>query len=153
MRGRKPKPLEQKILNGNAGKRPLNKNAPVYDKLDIHTAPPDLLNEDGKRMWGFLLRELVPQGVLCITDIQAVANYCIAYQNLCQSTRDIEKYGGTIVDDTGNLKRNPAYVTQKEAESMMRSIGSGLGLDPSSRQRLTGKADEQASNPFAELLQ
>ncbi|QIM63156.1 terminase [Pasteurellaceae bacterium Orientalotternb1] len=153
MRGRKAKPTQQKLLSGNPGKRKLNLLEPVYDRLSLDTPPSPLLNEDGQRMWIFVLRELVPQGILYITDMQAVTNYCIAYQNLCRATRDIEKYDSLQIDQNGKLSRNPALVTQKEAEAMMRSIGSSLGLDPSSRQRLIGKADDAHNNPFAELLQ
>ena len=142
-RGRKPKPTAVKIRQGNPGKRKLNEK---------NTPPPDDLNENGKIMWAFVLKELIPQKVLLKTDLQTVANYCIAYQNRKQANRDIERYGSVIESETG-IKRNPAYTTLKEAMADMAKYGSLLGLDPSSRTRLVGNADNEIENPFAELIQ
>ena len=151
-RGRKPKPTAVKIRQGNPGKRKLNENEPHFSELDENTAPPDDLDENGQIMWAFVLKELVPQKVLLKTDLQTVANYCIAYQNRKKANQDIEKHGSVIVTDSG-IKRNPAYTTLKEAMADMAKFGSLLGLDPSSRSRLMGNADNQVTNPFAELMQ
>ncbi|MCI7353067.1 MAG: phage terminase small subunit P27 family [[Actinobacillus] rossii] len=97
------------------------------------------------------MKELVPQKVLMKTDLETVANYCIAYQNRKKANQDIEKHGSVIVTDSG-IKRNPAYTTLKEAMADMAKFGALLGLDPSSRTRLVGAADNQPANPFAELL-
>ena len=141
-----------KIRQGNPGKRKLNENEPQFSEFDENTPPPDDLNENGKIMWAFVLKELIPQKVLLKTDLQTVANYCIAYQNRKQANRDIERYGSVIESETG-IKRNPAYTTLKEAMADMAKYGSLLGLDPSSRTRLVGNADNEIENPFAELIQ
>lgn len=151
-RGRKPKPTAVKKRQGNPGKRKLNENELVSEQLTIDTLPPDDLNDDGVTMWHFVLKELCPQGIVLKTDLETVANYCIAYQNRKAANADIKKFGGTIETESG-LKRNPAYTTLKEALADMAKFGSLLGLDPSSRSRLMGNADNQSSNPFAELMQ
>ena len=151
-RGRKPKPTAVKKRQGNPGKRKLNENELVSEQLTIDTPPPDDLNDDGIVMWHFVLKELCPQGIVLKTDLETVANYCIAYQNRKAANADIKKYGSTIESDSG-LKRNPAYTTLKEAMADMAKFGSLLGLDPSSRSRLMSNADTQSSNPFAELFQ
>lgn len=150
-RGRKPKPTAIKVRQGNPGKRKLNTNEIVSEELTIDTPPPDDLNEDGVLMWHFVLKELAPQGVVLKTDLETVANYCIAYQNRKMANRDIERYGSILESDSG-IKRNPAYNTLKESMADMAKFGSLLGLDPSSRSRLMGNADSQVSNPFAELM-
>ncbi|MGY4677656.1 phage terminase small subunit P27 family [Pasteurella sp. P03HT] len=151
-RGRKPKPTAVKKRQGNPGKRKLNDSEPAFSELSADTPPPDDLNDDGVIMWQFVLKELCPQGIILKTDLETVANYCIAYQNRKRANADIEKYGSIIETDTG-LKRNPAYTTLKESTADMAKFGALLGLDPSSRSRLIGKADNQPVNPFAELLQ
>ena len=151
-RGRKPKPTAVKIRQGNPGKRKLNENEPLFSEFDENTPPPDDLDENGKVMWAFVLKELIPQKVLLKTDLQTVANYCIAYQNRKIANADISKYGSVIETEAG-IKRNPAYTTLKEAMADMAKFGSLLGLDPSSRTRLSGNADNKIDNPFAELLQ
>ena len=151
-RGRKPKPTAVKTRQGNPGKRKLNENEPKFSEFDEHSPPPDDLDENGKTMWAFVLRELIPQKVLLKTDLQTEANNCIAYQNRKKANQDIERYGSVIESDTG-IKRNPAYTTLKEAMADMAKFGSLLGLDPSSRTRLVGNADNEVKNPFAELMQ
>lgn len=49
MRGRKPKPTAVKQLNGNPGKRALNKKEPDYPCLG--STPPDFLDEHGQKEW------------------------------------------------------------------------------------------------------
>ncbi|MFA9488958.1 MULTISPECIES: phage terminase small subunit P27 family [unclassified Mannheimia] len=152
-RGRKPIPTKVKERRGNPGKRKLNQDEPEFSPFNEHSPPPPQLNEDGQRMWAFLLKELLPQGVLFQTDLEVVANYCIAYQNRNSACKDIDKYGTFVENSNGGLSKNPAFTVLNEALKQMTTFGSLLGLDPSSRQRLTGKADEQNINPFAELLQ
>ncbi|WP_373766379.1 phage terminase small subunit P27 family [Glaesserella sp.] len=152
-RGRKPTPTKVKERRGNPGKRKLNKQEPEFSPFDQHSSPPPQLNEDGQRMWAFILKELLPQGVLLQTDLEVVANYCIAYQNRNRACQDVEKYGTFVENGNGGLSKNPAFTVLNEALKQMTTFGALLGLDPSSRQRLIGKADEQNHNPFAELLQ
>lgn len=71
VRGRKPKPTAIKELEGNPGKRPLNKNEPKPDKK----APrcPAWLEEEAKKEWkrtGTMLEQL---GLLTEMDMAAFA--------------------------------------------------------------------------------
>ena len=79
-RGRKPKPTAVKERQGNPGKRKLNKDEPQFSEFDEHTPPPDDLDENGKTMWVFVLKELIPQKVLLKTDLQTVAKHCLPKQ-------------------------------------------------------------------------
>lgn len=150
-RGRKPTPTKVKERRGNPGKRKLNKDEPEFSPFNENTPPPSQLNTDGKKMWTFILKELLSQGVLLQTDLEVVTNYCIAYQNRNRACKDVEKYGTFVENGNGGLSKNPAFTVLNEALKQMTTFGALLGLDPSSRQRLIGKVDEQNHNPFAEL--
>lgn len=150
-RGRKPTPTKVKERRGNPGKRKLNKDEPEFSPFNENTPPPSQLNTDGKKMWAFILKELLSQGVLLQTDLEVVTNYCIAYQNRNRACKDVEKYGTFVENGNGGLSKNPAFTVLNEALKQMTTFGALLGLDPSSRQRLIGKVDEQNHNPFAEL--
>lgn len=150
-RGRKPTPTKAKERRGNPGKRKLNKDEPEFSPFNENTPPPSQLNTDGKKMWVFILKELLSQGVLLQTDLEVVTNYCIAYQNRNRACKDVEKYGTFVENGNGGLSKNPAFTVLNEALKQMTTFGALLGLDPSSRQRLIGKVDEQNHNPFAEL--
>lgn len=152
-RGRKPTPTKVKERRGNPGKRKLNKDEPEFSPFNENTPPPSQLNTDGKKMWAFILKELLSQGVLLQTDLEVVTNYCIAYQNRNRACKDVEKYGTFVENGNGGLSKNPAFTVLNEALKQMTTFGALLGLDPSSRQRLIGKVDEQNHNPFAELMQ
>ncbi|SUB58973.1 Phage terminase, small subunit [Phocoenobacter uteri] len=152
-RGRKATPTKKKELSGNPGKRKLNKNEPEYGELSIDTPPPDSLEENGRIMWAFLLRELQPQGILFKTDLETLSNFCIAYQNRILAQKGISKYGVFVENANGGLSKNPAFTVLNEAMRQMATFGALLGLDPSSRSRLVGNADKDTGNPFAELLQ
>lgn len=150
-RGRKPTPTKVKERRGNPGKRKLNKDEPEFSPFNENTPPPSQLNTDGKKMWVFILKELLSQGVLLQTDLEVVTNYCIAYQNRNRACKDVEKYGTFVENGNGGLSKNPAFTVLNEALKQMTTFGALLGLDPSSRQRLIGKVDEQNHNSFAEL--
>ena len=66
-RGRPPKPTAVKELEGNPGKRPLNKNEPKPKQ----TAPkcPSWLEPDAKKEWRRLSKELESMGLLTEVDM------------------------------------------------------------------------------------
>lgn len=73
-RGRKPKPTAQKELEGNPGKRPLNKNEPKF----APKAPgcPTWLTLEAKAEWRRLVAELDAIGMLTKVDRAAMATFC-----------------------------------------------------------------------------
>lgn len=77
MAGRKPKPTAIKELEGNPGKRKLNKNEPKPEK-GMHVCPEWLLPE-AKAEWKRLSEKLNQMGVLTEVDIAAFAAYCQSY--------------------------------------------------------------------------
>ena len=77
-RGRKPKPTAIKILEGNPGRRPLNKNEPKpKEKKKLQC--PSHLNAEAKKEWRRLSKVLIEMGVLTELDTAAFAGYCQAY--------------------------------------------------------------------------
>ena len=76
-RGRKPTPTAIKELEGNPGKRPLNKNEPKPTKK----APPcpKWLEPEAKKEWRRLAKKMEQLGVLTEVDMAAFAGYCQAY--------------------------------------------------------------------------
>ena len=70
-RGRPPKPTAIKELEGNPGKRPLNKNEPK-PKAKAPKCPP-WLESDAKKEWRRLSKELEAMGLLTQVDMAAFA--------------------------------------------------------------------------------
>ena len=76
-RGRKPKPTAVKVLEGNPGKRSLNTAEPKPEKK----APrcPSWLEDEAKKEWKRMCKQLEQLGILTEIDMAAFAGYCQAY--------------------------------------------------------------------------
>ncbi|SPO68124.1 protein of unknown function [Pseudomonas sp. JV241A] len=77
MAGRRPTPTELKLVRGNPGKRPINKNEPKPAKR-IPSAPGHLSSE-GQVAWGRLTVLLDRMGVLTEADGFALERLCDCY--------------------------------------------------------------------------
>ena len=73
-RGRKPKPTAVKVLEGNPGKRSLNTGEPKPEKK----APrcPAWLEDEAKKEWKRMAKQLEHLGILTEIDMAAFAGYC-----------------------------------------------------------------------------
>ncbi|MDG9671826.1 phage terminase small subunit P27 family [Hahella sp. CR1] len=146
-RGRKPKPVAQKLLAGNPGKRQLNTHEPQFSQI-TNIDCPDWLGDDARRMWELIAPELCAQKIIAITDAHNLEAFCAAYGRWRQAERELAQYGITTTDANGGLKKNPAATVANESLKQLATFGALLGLDPSSRQRLTGGGNHDTSNPF-----
>jgi len=71
------KPTALKALEGNRGKRPLNKNEPEPDLLNDLEAP-EWLPEPAKAVWRELAWKLRKAKVLTVLDVPALEKACVA---------------------------------------------------------------------------
>lgn len=149
--GRKPKPVAQKQLAGNPGKRALNVAEPDFG-LVTNIDCPEWMGEYGRALWETVAPLLCGQKVMQATDVQNLEVYCNAYDQFRMGQEEVRQNGVTVSGAQGGVVKNPAVTAVKEAAAMMASYGGLLGLDPSSRQRLVGKQPEGGGNPFAALL-
>lgn len=149
--GRKPKPVAQKKLAGNPGKRALNTAEPDFG-LVKNIDCPIWMGDQGRELWETVVPLLCGQKVLQATDVQNLEVYCNAYDQFRMAQEEVKNHGVTVPGATGGIVKNPAVTAVKEAAAMMASYGGFLGLDPSSRQRLIGKPPEGGGNPFKALL-
>lgn len=151
MKGRKPKPTALKRLQGNAGKRKLNDSEPVFGEI-MDIEPPDWLDDLAVAMWQTVMPELLSNKILTIADVHNVEAFCMAYARWRQAEREITRLGVLIMDDNGRYSKNPAFTVVNETKKQMATFGGLLGLDPSSRSRLTGSVQKTVANPFADFL-
>lgn len=150
--GRRPKPVAKKQLAGNPGKRKLNVEQPDFSQVTDIVCP-EWMGDYGRQLWQVLAPELCKEKVLAITDIQALEVYCSAYNQFREAEKHIAEHGLVVPGAQGGMVKNPAATAKNEAVKQMATYGGMLGLDPSSRQRLTGAAKKHDENPFAGLLQ
>lgn len=150
-RGRKPKPTAQRVANGNAGKRTINKNEPQFSDVTNIDAP-EWMPALAQDMWRHLVPELLEQKVLKVTDLHNVESFCMAYCRWREAEEHVALNGIVMTGSQGGPIKNPALTAINETKKQMVQFGALLGLDPSSRTRLLGNKAPAAANPFARLV-
>lgn len=135
MRGRPPKPTRMKVLTGNPGKRPLNKNEPRPDPV-IPDCPPEL-SPAAQREWARLVGELSSLNMITKLDRAALAAFCGAYALWAEATLAIQKHGTLVKSPTGYPLQSPYIsIVNRQAEIMMR-LASEFGFTPASRSKIS----------------
>src|SRR4051812_44355226 len=105
MVGRKPTPTALRILRGNPGKRPINRNEPQMD-IGTPSCPKDLL-PDAKKEWRRIVPVLRQLGILTKLDGSALAAYCQSKARWLEAERKISETGLVIKTKSGNVIENP----------------------------------------------
>ena len=129
--GRKPTPTAIKELEGNPGKRPLNKKEPKPDKK----APtcPNWLDKEARAEWRRLARKMEQLGILTEVDKQAFASYCQAYSRWKNAEEKITNYGTLMKTATGNYVEAPYVGIALKFQRQMIKCAEQFGLTPASR--------------------
>lgn len=169
-RGRRPKPTHLKLVEGNAGKRPINTREPKPKRS--RPAPPSHLTPDGKKIWVEVVAELDGISILTTVDVFAIevlvsaledhraANAAIARARRAYAadmkakreplyTIDGRFYHTTTQSGDKMLRANPAIAMKSDADKRIRGWCAEFGLTPSARTRLT-VGTGGGTNPAAE---
>lgn len=148
MRGRKPKPTVVKELEGNPGKRPLNKDEPK--PAGELKAAPSWFSADQKIIWKNSLKN-APKGLLKPVDEAVLANYCVSYDTYQKAVQELATRGSVGLDLKGERRVAPEIVVMTKMSTLIARYCSLLGFDPSSRSRIHLENDEDPESPFAGL--
>ncbi len=143
MRGRKPKPTKLKAQAGNPGKRPLNKKEPAY-RPGAGT-PPACLDTLGKAEWRRVSKLMTVAGVLTAADRSVLTLYCSAWSRWIGARKKLAEEGEVYTTDKGYQCPSPYVGIANQAEATVAKLGASLGLDPSSRSRLTATTPAKAA--------
>ncbi len=139
VRGRKPKSTELKLLDGNAGQRAINEDAPK-PSLAKNTKPFHWLSKPAQQIWRRSVPELIATGQLTKVDVDAFAAYCSACATFQQCEEFINKNGMTYESESVNsgvqIKKRPEVAIRSDALKIIRSFASEFGLTPSARTRI-----------------
>jgi P27 family predicted phage terminase small subunit len=147
--GRKPKPTHLRLLNGNAGKRPINKNEPkpVGDLFDA----PDWFSDAQKEGWTYAIAN-APLGLLKRLDRSALTVWVIAEDLHKQATIAVGKFGLiTKSPKQGEPMQNPYLAIINRQAQIMLKAASEIGFTPSSRSRVQIQGGDTGGNAFNDL--
>lgn len=157
MRGRKPKPPEQRALDGDTRRQGANIFALAQARAPKPTGklkPPRTLTPEARKVWRQLTHELEGTGVLRSTD-------SIVFGQLCQVIVDIEEVQETIRRDGlmvevtvvgkdgetyTNEKAHPLLGQRNQLRRQLASLAAEFGLTASSRSRVQGSKPEGAKS-------
>jgi len=124
MQGRKPLPLNVKLMRGHPGHHPLNLDEPKVEFVNgIPKRPSWLKTKDSRAEWEIQLAYLTKNCVLGENELSLLADYCYLHGEFVEVAR------------TGKIM-NAAMIAQ------MRALRTELGIGPSARSRLKSGINE-----------
>lgn len=147
-RGRKPKPTSLKLLQGNPGKRRLNREEP---EVAAGVPPkPDFLDRFASQQWDYLVSVLAPARMLTKGEQGALLVACDAYSQLrhCEQIlreRKSLSYVGTTASGDEIYRPYPEVAQRNQARRQYLSALAELGLTPSARSRVKALPAPRAS--------
>ena len=151
-RGRKPTPTAIKELEGNPGKRALNDKEPK----PVKKAPacPKWLEDEAKKEWRRLAKQMEQLGILTQVDMAAFAGYCQAYARWREAEDFITQHGSIFKTPSGYVQQVPQVSIAQQNLKIMQSFATEFGLTPACRARIvaSGGAAESDDDPMAQLL-
>ena len=152
MAGRPPTPTKLKVLQGNPGKRALNRAEP--QPRPISPDCPEFLNEGARQIWAGLVDELDTMGVLTRVDESTFAAYCAAYEEAQTLDKFLNEHGLTVTSQqSGYIQQRPEVAIRNKAWDRVAKFGSELGIGAASRSRIeVKKPDGSDKDTAAEIL-
>ncbi len=134
MRGRKPKPISLKLIEGNPGKRPIHGREPQPPQSQ--PSCPAHLSPSAKAEWKRLGQSLNRIGLLTQVDRAALAAYCQAYGRWVEAERKLAETPVLLKTPAGYVQPSPWLAISSKQLELMAKFMAELGLTPSSRSRL-----------------
>ena len=139
MRGRKPKPTHLRLVQGNPGKRPLNKREPKpKGRL---TQAPAFFSEAQRSIWDYAIQH-APHGLLTMLDRDVLVVWCVACElqrRAIEAQAKIDAAGGVpLLSRTpeGHYVQSPYLPIINRQGQLMLKAAAELGFTPSSRSRI-----------------
>lgn len=142
MRGRRPKPLELRLIGGNAGRRPLPKSVP-------HTSGPPKtpagLSTAEISEWNLVVGQMEAVGTISPDNAAVVEVYV---RNICrmrEAEQHLAEEGTVFPAANGILMASPWLKVSRESSAIVLKCAAELGLTPSARSRVHICAPEKES--------
>jgi P27 family predicted phage terminase small subunit len=133
--GRKPKPTKLKLVDGNPGHTPVNKNEPEPDPS--LPPPPEWLEGKALELWEKKTPNLNEIGLVTTADAEQFAFYCAVTAEAQRLAVDVSEHGMT---DKRTRRRRPEAVSFENMVKLSKTLAAEFGLTPSSRSRITKDA-------------
>jgi P27 family predicted phage terminase small subunit len=135
MKGRRPKPTSWRVIEGNRGRRPLNRNEP----RPTPTMPtvPAHLSDAARTEWDRLAPQLHALGLLTELDRAMFAVVCVAIADVAEAEQRIAQFGKFMKGSRGQPIRSPYVRIRDDALAILHRFAIEFGLTPASRGRIS----------------
>ena len=105
-------------------------------KLDkMSETPPTYFKGTSRTLYKALVIELNKTGYISLQDKATFESFCLQYQVMREAYESI-KTVGVVYEREGKIWKNPATQVFDSASAKLKTLGSELGLSPSSRSTL-----------------
>lgn len=152
MRGPVAKPTALKMLEGNPGKRDINKNEPKYDLEEKSEKAPPWLGAEAKKEWKRVLPLLKKNGLVTDADYMALCAYCQSIDTWIAAEKLKRADGLVTTTSNGTEVQHPAVNIANSALNNILKFGREFGLTPASRANLNAESQEESENPLLTLM-
>jgi P27 family predicted phage terminase small subunit len=114
---------------------------PIANAIRTVPQPPKHFTPAAKAEWKRVMPVLVERRVLSAADLHAVERFCEAASDIVDARAAIKDHGAYVENRLGELKRNPAFSTLREATANAKMWSAELGLSPKSRSKAGATED------------
>lgn len=132
MRGRKPKPIEQRQREGNPGRRPLPEPLPLPESS---LSKPDL-PDAASALWDELVPVLEAADVLHRVDQAALEALCMQWERGAVAGRVLKEEGYFALGSMGQVVEHPALGIERQAHTLFLRFAEQYGITPVARARI-----------------
>jgi P27 family predicted phage terminase small subunit len=147
VKGRVPKPIEQKRREGNPGKRALPEPLVLAGGS---LARPAELPPAAAQLWDELVAILERAGVVDGVDRPALQALCLQWQRAEDARAALDEFGMFSVGSTGQLVEHPAVAIEARAHTLLLRFAEQYGLTAAARARIAHAASAARANLEAE---
>lgn len=144
-RGRKPKPTHLRLLEGNAGKRGINKDEPKPTGALVE--PPGDLPAAAVPFWNQAIAD-APGGLLKRLDLRVLAIWSIAAWLHSDAASQVATSSTVVRTQGGNIIQHPSLAILNKQAHIMLKAAAEMGFTPSSRSRVSADGGKGEANPF-----
>ena len=138
MVGRKPKPVEQRLREGNTERTPLPEPLLIAGRPDMAemVEPPEDLPADGKAAWREVVPVLAEVGILDRVDRLSLYSMCVFWARAIQAGKVVAKQGHLVRGAGGHIREHPSLKTERESFAAFHRVAEQFALTPVARTRL-----------------
>lgn len=151
MAGPAPKPTALKIVGGNAGKRPLNKQEPDPPPL-LDLTPPKWLPAGARKVWRELAPDQAAAKMLSAVDREEFAKYVLACWQVRELVDEVVR-SPVCVSATGGEYMNPRASYLSMMLKTSKALAEQFGRTPAARSRVAiNPQGDLFHDPLAEFM-